>query len=123
MKSQFEQNGGTYRDVNGYRIPNLTAPDESAHLIGIWGQRRLNYLKYHKRVLYINLLTSGKLKAHLHEIDEAARERREIIIKQMTMAQGVTEQLKAENQLIWVGKVGNIYACADEFIRNELIYD
>lgn len=122
MKSSFERNGGTYRLVNGYRIPNLTLPDESEYHIGIWGQQRLDYLKSHKRVLYMNLLTSGKLNAHLHEIDVSACERRELIIRQMKEVQGVTEQLKAENAMKWVGMMGNISACADEIIRNELIY-
>jgi hypothetical protein len=116
----------TYTEVNGYKIPNLVMPDdglgEEVH-IGIWGQRRLDYLKKHKRVLYTSLLTSGKLRAHLYEIDTTAFERKELIVKQMMKAQGVTEQLKAENAMLWVGKVNNIRACADEILRSELIYD
>ncbi len=116
----------TYREVNGYKLPNLALPDdglgEEIH-IGIWGQRRLDYLKRHKRALYSSLLTSGKLRAHLHETDTTAHERRERIVKQMMDAQGVTERLKAENQMLWVGKVNNICACADEIIRSELIYN
>ena len=123
MKSLFEQNSGTYRMVNGYRIPNLTLPDEPEYHIGIWGQRRLDYLKKHREGFYSVLLTSGKLVEHLHEIDETAFERRELIIKQMKESQGVTEQLKAEDGMKWVGMVYNIYACADEIIRAELIYD
>jgi hypothetical protein len=125
-KSSFEQNGGTYSVVNGYRIPNLEMPDDGLGdeiEIGIWGMRRLDYLKKHRKGLYTNLLTSGKLRAHLHEIDNTARERRERIIEQMMKVQGVTEQLKAENQMLWVGKVNNIRYCADEIIRNELIYN
>ena len=116
----------TYSDVNGYKIPDLALPDdglgEEVH-IGIWGQRRLDYLKKHKRLLYTNLLTSGKLRAHLHEIDTTAFERWELIIKQMMKVQGVTEQLKAENAMLWVGKVNNIRSCADEIIKSELIYE
>ena len=123
MKSLFGQNGGTYRMIGDYRIPNLTLPDEPEYEIGIWGQRRLSYLKKYRRILYINLLTSGKLAEHLHEIDETAYKRRELIIKQMKDAQGITEQLKADDMLLWVGKVNNIRACTDEIIRNELIYD
>jgi hypothetical protein len=125
-KSFFEENGGTYSVVNGYRIPNLTLPDDGLGdeiYIGIWGMRRLDYLKKHKRVLYSELLMSGKLRAHLHEIDVTAHERWERIIAQMMKAQGITEQLKAENAMLWVGKVNNIRACADEIIRSELIYD
>jgi len=116
----------TYTEVNGYKIPDLELPDDGLGeevYIGIWGQRRLDYLKKHRRLLYTNLLTSGKLRAHLHEIDVAAFERWELIIKQMMKAQGVNEQLKAENAMLWVGKVNNIRACADEIIRSELIYE
>ena len=116
----------TYTEVNGYKTPVLELPNdglpEEIH-IGIWGQHRLKYLKNHKRTLYSSLLMSGKLRAHLHEIDVAAFERRELIIKQMMKLQNVTEQLKAENPMLWIGKVNNIRNCADEIIRNELIYE
>ena len=123
MKSLFEQQGGTYTKVGDYYLPNLTLPDEPEYHIGIWGQRRLDYLKKHRKGFYAILCTTGKLAEHLHEIDETAFERRELIIKQMKEAQGVTEQLKADDMMLWVGKVNNICACADEIIRNELIYD
>ena len=123
MKSLFEQNGGTYSTVGDYQIPNLSLPDEPEYHIGIWGQRRLDYLKKHKRIFYATLLTSGKLNMHLHEIDETAFERHELIVKQMMTAQGITEQLKADDMMKWVGMVNNIRSCADEVIRNELIYD
>jgi len=123
MRSLFEQNGGTYSVVSDYRIPNLTLSDEPECHIGLWGKRRLDYLRGHRRVLYINLLTSGKLIGHLCEIDETAFERKERIAKQMMEAQGVTEQLKAEDAMLWVGMVNNIHACANEIIRNKLIYD
>ncbi len=123
MKSLFEQNGGTYRMDGDYRIPNLSLPDEVEYEIGVWGQRRLNYLKAHRKGLYTVLLTSGKLNEHLHEIDVAAHERRELIVSQMMAEQGVTEKQKARSQMEWVGKVNNIRAYADEIIRSELIYD
>jgi len=123
MKSLFEQSGGTYSTVSRYAIPNLVLPDEPEYNIGIWGKRRLDYLKKHRRILYVNLLTSGKLAEHLCETDETAFECRERIVKQMMKAQGVTEQLKAKNAMLWVGKVNNIRACADEIIRDELIYN
>ena len=93
MKSLFEQNGGTYRTVGDYQIPNLALQDEPEYHIGIWGQRRRDYLKKHRKGFYTNLLTSGKLSEHLHEIDVSARERHEPIVKQMMKAQGATEQL------------------------------
>lgn len=123
MKSLFEQNGGTYRTVGDYQIPNLTLPNEPEYYIGIWGQRRLDYLKKHKRIFYTNLLTSGKLRQHVHEIDIVAFERHELIVKQMMKSQNVTEQLKADDMMKWVGMVNNIRNCADEIIRNELICD
>ena len=123
METLFEQHGGTYSAVGDYLLPNLTVPNDSEYQIGIWGQRRLNYLKTHRRVFYVNLLTSGKLTEHLREIDTTAFERRELMTKQMMEAQGVTEQLKAEDAMLWVGKINNIRACVDEMIRNELIYD
>ena len=134
MNSIFEQNGGTYRTVGDYQIPNLVLPEEPEYHIGIWGQRRLDYLKKHKRVLYTNLLTScklsdanlltsGKLNSHLHEIDETAFKRHELIVNQMMEAQNVTEHLKADDMIKWVGMVNNIRNCVDEIVRNELIYD
>ena len=123
MDTFFEKYGGTYRMVDGYRIPNLTLPDESEYEIGIWGQRRLDYLKKHRKGFYAVLCASDKLSEHLHEIDVAAFDRWELIIRQMMQTQGVTEQLKAQDAMLWVGKVNNIRACADEVVRNELIYD
>ena len=104
MTSLFEQNGGTYSIVGDYRIPNLAVPDEPEYPLGIWGKQRLGYLKNHQRVLYINLLTSGKLNEHLREIDATACEQHETIVRQMTAAQGVGERLKAEKPMLWVGK-------------------
>ena len=90
--------------------------------IGIWGHRRLDYLKTHRRILYINLLTSGKLTDHLREVDAAANARRETLIRQMAQMQGATEGLKAADQMLWVGKMNNILVCVDAIVRNELIY-
>ena len=122
MKSLFEQNDGTYSPMCEYTLPSLTVPTEHEHPIGIWGHQRLNYLKTHRRILYINLLTSGKLTDHLREVEAAANARRETLIRQMAQMQSVTEGLKAADQMLWVGRMNNILACADEIIRNELIY-
>lgn len=100
----------------------MIVPQEPEYHIGLWGQRRLEYLKKHKRILYVNLLASGKLAEHLCEVDSAARERLETIIRQVAAAQSVTEQLKAEKQMLWVGRMSNIQNCADEIVQNELIY-
>ena len=123
MKSLFEQNGGTYSIADDYSILNLTVPTEHECHIGLWGQRRLNYLKAHRRILYINLLTSGKLTKHLCEVEETAHERWETLIRQMAQAQGVTEGLKAKAQMLWVSRMNNIRACAEEIIYSELICD
>jgi len=123
MKSFFEENGGTYSIINGYRIPNLVLPEQEHYPIGIWGMRRHDYLKNHCPAFYTMLLMKCKLNEHLHEIDVSAHDRWELIIKQMMEAQGVTEQLKVEDMMKWVGMVNNIRACADEIIRDELIYN
>jgi len=122
MKSLFEQLGGTYHEINGYLISDLTLPTEEEQAIGIWGQRHLDYLKQHHKVTYINLLTSGRLNTYLADIDRQAQERFEKLIKGMKQAQGITEQLKAENSLEWTGRMNNIRACAREIVDKEIIY-
>lgn len=103
MKSIFEQMGGTYRRVGDYYIPNLTLPDEPKYQIGKYGRMRERYLKEHRRVVYTGLKLSGKLAEHLAEIDQTCNERMERIVKQMAEREGVTEALKASDQMAWVG--------------------
>ena len=122
MKSLFEQLGGTYHEENGYLIPDLRLPDEEEQPIGLFGQRHLRYLKECRRTVYINLLTSGKLTPYLAEIDKQAQERFERLVEDMKQAQGITEQLKAENTLEWTGRINNIRACAIEIVDKEIIY-
>ncbi|MCI8872260.1 MAG: TnpV protein [Lachnospiraceae bacterium] len=122
MKSLFEQLGGTYHEENGYLIPDLRLPTEEEQPIGIWGQRHLDYLKQYRRVIYINLLTSGKLNTYLADIDRQAQERFEKLIEGMKQTQGITEQLKAENALEWTGRLNNIRACAREIVNEEIIF-
>jgi len=107
----------------GYRIPDLTLPDEPEYEIGRFGLMRRHYLKNHREVLFANLLTSGKLNEHLYETDQAAHDRFWLIINQMAKAEGVTEELKARDQMLWVGKMNNIRNRAEEIIREELIYN
>ncbi len=121
-KSLFEQNGGTYRQVGDYFLPNITLPHEETEPIGIWGQRHLRYLKQHRKILFINLLTSGKLNSHLAEIDKQATEMCFRLVKELAEKEGVTEQLKAENQMEWVGYMNNIRNRAEEVVYNEIIY-
>ena len=119
-KSLFEQMGGTYTQQGDYVLPNLILLAENQP-IGIWGQWHARYLKQHHRILYYNLLTSGKLNAHLAEIDQQAEEIFFRLIKQMANCEGVTEQLKAENQMEWVRRMNNIRNIAAEIINHELI--
>ena len=121
-KSIFEKLGGEYEQQGDYLIPCLTVPAEEEQAIGIWGQRHLDYLKQYRKVTYTNLLTSGKLNAYLADINEQAQERSHRLIEGMKQAQGITEQLKAENVFEWTGKINNLSAYAREIIEQEIIY-
>ena len=123
MKSLFEQMGGTYREENGYLIPNLTLPDEEQAEIGVWGQRHLRYIKQHHKVRYVNLLTSGKLNGYLADIDKQADDMFFRLVKQMAEREGVTEQLKADNQMEWVARMNNIRSRATEIVNHDIIYN
>lgn len=122
MKSLFEQLDGTYHEENGYLIPDLRLPAEEEKSIGTWGQRHLDYLKQYRKVTYTNLLTSDRLNAYLANINEQAQERFERLIEDMKQAQGITEQLKTENALEWIGRLNNIRACAREIVNSEIVY-
>ena len=122
-KSLFEELGGRYERQGDYLIPCLTISAEEEQPIGTWGQRHLDYLKQYHKVTYTNLLTSGRLNAYLADIDKQAQERFERLIEDMKQAQGITEQLKAENALEWTGKLNNIRACAREIVNEEIIYN
>lgn len=122
-KSFFEEMGGRYEQQGDYLIPCLTLPTEKETGIGVWGQRHLRYLKEYRRITYTNLLTSGRLNFYLADIDRQAQERFEMLTEQMKQAQGITEQLKVENTLEWVGRMNNIRACAMEVVNEENIYN
>ena len=122
MKSLFEEMGGTYRQEGDYLIPNLALPDEPEYQIGKHGRMRRSYLKEHRPMLYTNLLTSGTLHRHLAEIDTACRERLEIIEKAMMQQEGVTEALKAADQMAWVRSMNSIHNRAEEIVLAELVY-
>ena len=122
MKSVFEQSGGTYTMQGDYRLPNLTLPAEEERPIGVWGKRRLRYLKQHHKALYYNLLTSGKIHSHLADIEEQAQQLFLRLVKELAEKEGVTEQLKAADQMAWVWKMNNIRSVATEIIFEEIIY-
>lgn len=121
-KSLFEQMGGTYTQVGDSMLPNLTLPEEEQKSIGIWGQRHARYLKQHHKILYYNLLTSGKLNAHLAEIDRQAEEMFFRLVKQMAEREGVTERLKAENQMEWVRQMNSIRNRVSEIVYAKIIF-
>ena len=123
MASLFEEIGGTYTlgaDVMYY--PNPERPEEEAPRYGKYGRMRHTYLREHKKAYYTTLLFDGKLVAHLNEIDDAANTQMELITKQMVKNQGITEALKAQDQMAWVGAMNNIRSAAEEIVLSELIY-
>ena len=111
-----------YTRQGDYYLPDLKLPEQDNRLIGIWGQRRRRYLKEHHKILYYNLLTSCKLHDHLADVNENAEEKLYRLEKQMAEKEGVTEQLKAENQMLWVKRMNCIRNRAEEIILNEIIY-
>lgn len=120
----YDENNGLWYELQGdYYIPCLALPAEKENKpIGIWGQRHKRYLQEYKKVSYINLLTNGKLNSYLADIDKQAQERFERLVEDLKQAQGITEQLKAENISEWVGRMNNIRACAVEIVNEEIIY-
>ena len=117
-----DKNGLWYELQGDYYIPCLILPAEKEQPIGLWGQRHLRYLKEYRRATYITLFTSGRLNNYLADIDRQAQERMERLTEQMKQAQGITEQLKAENQMEWVARMNNIQACAREIVDKGMIY-
>lgn len=119
-KSLFERMGGTFYQEGDYFLPDLATPEFSA--IGIWGQRRRRFLKEHCQALYMALLLSEKLDDHLSEIDWQAENMLSQLVNQMVDQEGITEQLKADNQMEWVRRVNSVRNQSEEIVRNELIY-
>ena len=113
----------TYREANGYLIPNLKLPPEEANVrLGKWGMMYKSHLEKNKKVLFSTLLMQGKLYQHCAEVEKQANEMYDVLIEQMKVAEGVTEQLKEENQMEWVQRMGNIDTRAREVVCVELIY-
>ena len=121
MKSTFEELDGTYKQVGDYLLPNVEAPESPA--IGIWGQRRHKYLMEHNHALYTALFLSGKLTAHLEEIDRVVTTMYERLVEQMKERDGITEELKAKHQMEWVRQMNAIRSEAETVVMGELIYD
>ena len=118
-----EQTGISYTLHGDYYLPDLALSDEEKGVeIGVWGQRHLRYIKQHRNVLYLNLLTSGKLNGHLADIDKQAEDMLSRLVKQMAEREGVTEQLKADNQMEWVTRMNNIRSRAIEVVNTDIIF-
>ena len=121
-KTIFEEMGGTYTQVGDYLLPDLKLPQEEQQPIGVWGQCHRRYLKEHRRATYAALFTNGKLNSYLADIDRQAEEMFLRLVKQMAEAEGVTEALKAANQMEWVDRMNSIRSRAMEIVNSELIY-
>lgn len=122
-KTIFEEMGGTYTRVGDYYLPNLKLPEEEKQAnIGVWGMRHKRFLKENHRVLYANLMTSGKLVAYLDDIEQQATSMYLRLVKELAEKENVTEELKAADQMLWVKKMNNICNRATEIVNAELIY-
>lgn len=120
MQSTFEKLGGTYRQEGDYLLPNIETPESPQ--IGIWGQRRLQYLRTNKKVLYTTMLMGGTLNDHLEEVDKSAEAMFEQLTGQMKAQESITEEMKAANQMDWVQRMNSIRNRAQEIVLKELIY-
>ena len=121
-KTLFEQMGGAYTLQGDYYLPDLVLPAEENRSVGVWGQRHLRYLKQHRKVLYTNLLTSGKLNSYLADIDRQAKDMFLRLEEQMAEREGITEKLKAEQPMEWVGKMHALREAAAEIVNAEVIF-
>ena len=121
MKSLFEQMGGTYSQQGDYYLPDLKLPPEEERPVGVWGQRRLRYLREHRLILYTNLKTSGQLRSHLADVEEQAHALFLRVVKDYAVSEGVTEQLKSENPMEWVRKMNGIRARVTETVVERII--
>ena len=117
-----EKNGLWYELQGDYYIPCLKLPEEEQQPIGVWGQRHLRYIKQNRKVLYLNLLTSGKLNRYLSDLDKQAEEMLSRLVKQMAEREGVTEKLKTDNQMEWVGRMNNIRNRAIEVVNTDIVF-
>ena len=117
----YNEKNGLWYELH-YYLPCLKLPEERTAYIGVWGQRHLRYLKQYHRVCYYILLTSGKLNSYLADIDQQAEEMFERLVKQMAAAEGVTERLKSDNQMVWVRKMNNIRSLASEIVNNKIVF-
>lgn len=121
-KSLFQQMGGTYTQVGDYLLPSLILPEQQDQPIGVWGQRHARYLKQHHKIIYMNLLTSGKLNDYLVDIENQAENLFLQLVKQLAESENITEELKAKDQMEWVTQMNNVYNRAREIVNSKLIF-
>lgn len=124
MKQHFtdEKTGIRYTLQGDYYLPDLALPAEEQQTIGIWGQRHLRHIKQNRKVLYTNLLTSGKLNIYLADINRQAEEMFSRLVKELAEKEGITETLKAENQMLWVQRMNAVQETATEIVNNDLVF-
>lgn len=124
MKQHFtdEKTGISYTMQGDYYLPDLVLPTQKEETIGIWGQRHLRYIKQNRKILYTDLLTSGKLNSYLADVNKQAKSLFFRLVKELAEKEGVTEELKARYQMEWVGRMNNIRACAEEIVLRDIIY-
>lgn len=119
----YDKNNGLWYELQGdYYIPCLKLPDEEQIEVGVWGMRHLEYIKHHRKGFYTSLLIGCNLNRYLADINRQAEEMHSLLVKQMTEREGITEQLKAENQMEWVGRMNNIRSRVTEIVNNDMIY-
>ncbi len=121
MKSTFEKLGGTYKQVGDYLLPDVEVPESPD--VGIWGQRRHKYLREHQKVIYTGMLLTENLNAHLEEIDQSANEMFDLLVVQLKIRDGITEELKAADQMEWVRRMNTIRKEAESIVLRELLYE
>ena len=122
-KTIFEQMGGTYEQQGDYLIPCLKLPAEKEErYIGVWGRRHLRYIRQHRKVLYSTLLTSGKINTYLADVEEQAQELFDRLMKKRAKSEGITENMKAENPMLWVGRMNALRDAVTDTVNTEIIY-
>ena len=123
MKTLFEQTGGSYTQVGDHQIPDLILPEnEESFVISVWGKRHLRYIQQHQKVRYSHLLTTGRLNAYLHDVDERAETLFFRVVNEMALCERITEELKTEHQLLWVQRMNNIRSRVEEIVNNQVIF-
>lgn len=119
----YDENNGLWYELQGdYYTPCLKLPEEEQQPIGVWGHRHLRYIKQYRKILYLNLLTNGKLNGYLADLDKQSEEMFSRLVKQMAEREGVTEKLKADNQMEWVDRMNNIRQRAAEVVNEKIVY-